>query len=78
MCLGELAEVIEVRAADTVAVATEAGRRSIVSTLVLEEPVRTGDWLLVHAGFALGRLTAAEALEARRIRAMTTTEEATG
>ena len=45
-----------------------------MSLLTLDEPVTPGDWVLVHSGFALGRLTADEAHEADQIRT-TTTEE---
>lgn len=68
MCLGELAEVTRVTEAGTVEVST-GGRRRTVSLLTLEEPVAPGDWVLVHAGFALSRLTAAEVQEATLIRA---------
>jgi hydrogenase expression/formation protein HypC len=73
MCLGELVEVVRV-GADTAEVLRE-GRRLTVSLLVLEEPVVAGDWLVVHAGFALERLTSAEAQEAALIRAATGSEE---
>jgi hydrogenase expression/formation protein HypC len=73
MCLGELVEVVRV-GADTAEVLRE-GRRLTVSLLVLEEPVVAGDWLVVHAGFALERLTPAEAQEAALIRAATGSEE---
>jgi hydrogenase expression/formation protein HypC len=73
MCLGALAEVVRVDAADAEVVS--GGRRTTVSLLVLDDPVTVGDWLVVHAGFALERLTAAEARDAARIRATTGEEE---
>jgi len=75
MCLGELAEVVQVDVDDTAEVTTSRGRRATVSLMVLDEPVEIGDWLVVHAGFAVERVTAAEALEATRIRAAIAPEE---
>jgi hydrogenase expression/formation protein HypC len=68
MCLGELAEVVGVGAGDTVEV-DYGGRRATVSLLVLGEPAAVGDWVVVHAGFVLERVTPEEAQEAVRIRA---------
>jgi len=73
MCLGELVEVVEVDG--QTAEALRGGRRLTVSLLTLDEPVSAGDWLVVHAGFALERVTPAEAHEAARIRAETVPEE---
>jgi hydrogenase expression/formation protein HypC len=74
VCLGELAEVVRADA-DTAEVTSHQGRRSTVSLMVLAEPVAVGDWLVVHAGFALERVTPAEAQEAARIRAAAGAEE---
>ena len=68
MCLGELAQVLVVDAAGTAEVAC-TGRRTTVSLMTLDQPVAVGDWLVVPSGFALERLTAAEAAEAAGIRA---------
>lgn len=70
MCLGELAEVMQVTAAGTAEVCSD-GRLKTVSLLTLESPVVPGDWLVIHSGFALERITAAEAEEAALIRAAT-------
>ena len=75
MCLGELAEVVQVDVDDTAEVTTSRGRRATVSLIMLDEPVEIGDWLVVHAGFAVERVTAAEALEATRIRAAIAPED---
>ena len=68
MCLGELAEVIDVFT-DT-AVVAGAGRTRTVSLLTLTEPVNRGDWVVIHSGFALARVTAEEAIEATALRGM--------
>ncbi len=49
-------------------VETTGPRGGRVSLLALEGPVAVGDWLLVHSGFALERLTDAEARAALALR----------
>ena len=39
------------------------GTRRRVGVMLLETPAAPGDWLLVHAGSAVGRVDAAEARE---------------
>ena len=75
MCLGEVAQVVELRAGPT-ALVRWGERLLTVSLLTLDEPVAPGDWVVAHSGFVLARLTPAEAAEATAIRA-TTTEPAT-
>ena len=66
MCLGELAEVIEVGAAN--ALVSGGGGTRTVSLLTLTDQVAPGDWVVIHSGFALARLTAEEAREATALR----------
>jgi hydrogenase expression/formation protein HypC len=67
VCLGELAQVVEVNDGPTVR--ARVGERLVsVSLLTLDGPVSAGDWLQVHAGFALARLTDEERRDAQRIR----------
>ena len=66
MCLGELAEVIDVSTLN--ALVSGDGRARTVSLLTLTDPVAPGDWVVIHSGFALGRLTAEEASEATALR----------
>ena len=67
MCLGELAQVVDVTDARTVR--ARVGDRVVsVSLLTLDGPVAVGDWLQVHSGFALARLTDEELRDAQRIR----------
>ena len=40
-------------------------RREIDVSLLLDEPVAAGDWVLVHVGFALSRIDAEEAVRER-------------
>jgi hydrogenase expression/formation protein HypC len=67
MCLGELAEVLEVSAGGT-ALVRSAQRTSTVSLLALEEPVTRGDWVVCHSGFALSRVSGEQAADANAIR----------
>ena len=67
MCLGEIAQVTDV--VDDRTVRVRVGERSLtVSLLTLDGPVAPGDWLQVHSGFALARLTDEERREAELIR----------
>ena len=67
MCLGELAEVVEV--SDPGTVRARVGDRIVsVSLLTLDGPVAAGDWLQVHAGFALARHTDEDRRHAQRLR----------
>lgn len=68
MCLGELAEVLEVGSAST-ALVRSPGRTTTVSLLTVDGSVAPGDWLLCHSGFALRRLTPQQAHDAAALRA---------
>jgi hydrogenase maturation factor len=73
MCLGDLAQVTDL--VDEQTVRARVGDRLVtVSLLTLDGPVSPGEWLQVHSGFALARLTDDERLAAERIR-KTTMEE---
>ena len=58
MCLAVPARVIEHE--ENEAVADLHGNRTRVSTLLVPE-VTTGDWILVHAGFAIQKIPPEEA-----------------
>lgn len=69
MCLGEVVRVRATLADRVVEVEGAAGARTTrASLLTIEGPVAVGDWLLVHSGFALERLTEAEARTALTLR----------
>ncbi len=67
MCLGTLCQVAT-PPADGAVLVRDGEREMSVSLLTLTDPVATGDWLLVHCGLALARLTESEAHEALRLR----------
>jgi hydrogenase expression/formation protein HypC len=58
MCLGVPAKILSVRG-DTAVIALGGVQREI--SVVLLEEVSAGDWVIVHAGFAIERLSEEEA-----------------
>ena len=74
MCLGELGRVSDVLGRDSVTV--EVGSRTMTaSALTLDAVPVVGDWVLVHSGFVLARLTEAEAGDALELRRSAVREE---
>ncbi len=69
MCLGVPGQIIEVVDAENFLATAEVSdvKRTVNIALVHADGITPGDWVLVHAGFALNKMTAEEALEARRI-----------
>jgi hydrogenase expression/formation protein HypC len=66
MCLGELGQVLEV-SGGTARVRIDDRLRT-ASLLTLDDPVTVGDWVLVHSGFALAKLSEQDARDAETIR----------
>lgn len=65
MCLGVPMQVISV--ADDAVIAEIDGVRREASLLMLAEPVAVGEYVIVHAGFAIARIDAEEAQETLRL-----------
>ncbi|MDD2501930.1 MAG: HypC/HybG/HupF family hydrogenase formation chaperone [Geobacter sp.] len=65
MCLGVPMQILEIN--DDVVVAEIDGVRREASLMMLGEPVQVGDYLIVHAGFAIARIDPAEAEETLRM-----------
>ncbi len=65
MCLAAPARVISV--SDKSAVVDYQGVRTTARLDTLAEPVAVGDYVLVHTGFAIQRLTAEDAEETLRL-----------
>jgi hydrogenase expression/formation protein HypC len=63
MCLGIPGEVVELLPdrADLVKVDVAGVRRAVNIGLLGEGEVRTGDWVLVHVGFAMSKIDEEEA-----------------
>ena len=60
MCLALPAQVVALDEAGDIATVALGGVRKAVSTALLEE-VMLGDYLLIHVGFALNKISAEEA-----------------
>lgn len=64
MCLGLPARIVELSGDDRCIAELDGERREISLALLADEPIVSGDWVYVHLGYALERLTAEEAREA--------------
>lgn len=65
MCLAIPSEIIEIR--DKLATIDVSGVRREVSLLLMPEEVSIGDFVLVHAGFAIQKIDQAAAAEALKL-----------
>ena len=65
MCVGIPAQVVELRPSGphTALVDVEGARREVNTIMVDDEPLAVGEWVLLHVGFAMSRIDAAEAAE---------------
>jgi hydrogenase maturation factor len=67
MCLGVVGQVTAVGSAGCIEV--NIGDRVITASLLaMTDAVRPGDWVLMHSGLVLGRLTEQEARDALELR----------
>ena len=64
MCLAVPARVVEIRG-DTATVDMEGVRREV--SVLLVPDVKIGEYAIVHAGFAIGKLDEHEALESLKL-----------
>jgi len=65
MCLGVPMQVLEIH--DDTVVAEIDGVQREASLMMLDEPVVVGDYVIVHAGFAIARIDPEEAQETLRM-----------
>ncbi len=65
MCLAVPSKIIEIE--DTLATVDVMGLRKQISLLLLPEEPQIGDYVLVHAGFAINKMEPEEAQEALKI-----------
>ncbi len=65
MCLAVPSKIIEIE--DTMAIVDVMGLRKQISLLLLPEEPQIGDYVLVHAGFAINKMEPEEAQEALKI-----------
>ena len=63
MCLGIPGQVVELldEHPDLARVDVSGVRRAVNIGLLADDPVRPGDWILIHVGFALSKIDEAEA-----------------
>ena len=67
MCLGTVGRITSVGSDQRVQI--RAGDREIsASLLAVNDPVEPGDWVLVHSGLVLERLTEHDASDALKLR----------
>ena len=85
MCLAIPAKVVEIPANETSRALVEVAgvRRHINTGLLQDDPPQSGDWVLVHVGFAMSKISEEQALEQIRMLTMlgehqAAIEEATG
>jgi hydrogenase expression/formation protein HypC len=64
MCLGIPGRVVAAPAGADLARVDVAGVERDVHVGLLDGPLRPGDWILIHSGFALERMTEEEARDA--------------
>ncbi len=69
MCLAIPAKVVELfpQEQDRALVEVAGVRRQIDTGLLLDDPVREGDWVLIHVGFAMSKISEEDAMEQFRI-----------
>jgi hydrogenase expression/formation protein HypC len=65
MCLAIPARVIEISADETSRALVEVVgvRRRIDTGLLQDDPPKSGDWVLVHVGFAMSKISEEQALD---------------
>ena len=66
MCLGVPAQVVDIHDTARATVSISGVSRMISTDLMMGEELAVGDWVLIHVGFALGKIDEAEATETRK------------
>ena len=67
MCLSIPSKVVEIDKENNVATVDTMGVKRKTSLDLVSEPVEVGDYVLIHVGFAMGKISEAEALESINI-----------
>ena len=63
MCLGIPGKVVSISPGENQAVIESFGIQNKVNIFLVEEEVKIGDYLVVHAGYAIGKVNLQEAQE---------------
>lgn len=64
MCLGIPGRIVELRDNPHLATVDILGEKSAINIGMIEEPLAPGDYVLIHVGFAMTKIDAAEARQA--------------
>lgn len=64
MCLGIPARIVALRDNPHLATADILGEETVINIGMLEEPPAPGDYVLIHVGFAMNKIDAAQARQA--------------
>lgn len=67
MCLSIPSKVVEIDKETNVATVDTMGVKRKTSLDLISEPVEIGDYVLIHVGFAMGKISEEEALESINI-----------
>ena len=67
MCLGVPGKIVEINNDEKWAIVEAMGIRNKIYTPLVEEELALGDYLMVHAGYAIGKLEKDEADETLRL-----------
>lgn len=78
MCLAIPAKIVELFPAEQSRALVEVVgvRRHIDTGLLQDEPLKTGDWVLVHVGFAMSKISEEQALDQLHMLTMLGEQEA--
>jgi hydrogenase expression/formation protein HypC len=78
MCLAIPAKIVELfpEEQNRALVEVVGVRRHIDTGLLADDPPKTGDWVLIHVGFAMSKISEAQALEQIRTLTMLGEQEA--
>ena len=78
MCLAIPAKVVELfpEEENRALVEVVGVRRHIDTGLLADDPPKTGDWVLIHVGFAMSKISEAQALDQIRTLTMLGEQEA--
>jgi hydrogenase expression/formation protein HypC len=64
-----VARVVEVHRDGRAVVEHDGRREEVLSMTVADDDIQPGEWVVIHSGFALERISEAQAVEALAIRA---------
>jgi len=67
MCLSIPSKITKIDSSSNVATVDTMGVSRDVSLDLIDEPVKVGDYLLIHVGFAMNKIDEKDALESLRL-----------